>query len=551
MARYEDFEETALDERFPLIGRLSGMIGMPVSIIDTETTGLTPPVGIVEIAMMEIGGGDAPDAARMRQTLVKPDVEIEKGAIEVHGITPEQVADKPGVEALFDDLADLFQHHVVSGFNTVSFDVPKLALALKRVRDLPETPLPTAHLDVIEMWRGISGGLDGKLADVAERYGVALGRSHRADGDVLTTARILEAMILHHGLGPVSRFMRVRRDGHDVMVPNVPSPCLPVPIEVANGEKVLKQRILDRIAGGGALPPAAWAKFAREAHCSNFDLSQTLNRMLNSFEIAPEDVADVDQQAVIGKHLSDAIAEVGSDRKLKPLKKAIEKASGREVTYVQINAALVLRELGRPLRLDDPAPSSGQPAREEPAPEEAQPEKASSRDTEGDRRERARRAVLTRIERTGLGIGKGDHARILSETGCKGIDLSFAIGDLLREGAIGPEAVADQEDQDAIAPHIDRVMAQVSDSGRLKPIKERLDKALGRPVDYIQVRVALMLSENAKRQQANVQPDESAFDGLDDPDPEPEPAVAVDTPTEPRPEPEPADGDDSDSIPRW
>ncbi len=64
-------------------------------VLDTETTGLSPEAGhrIIEIGCVELD--NRLYTGRTLHHYVNPDREIEAGAQDVHGITNEQVADKP------------------------------------------------------------------------------------------------------------------------------------------------------------------------------------------------------------------------------------------------------------------------------------------------------------------------------------------------------------------------------------------------------------------------------------------------------------------------
>ena len=72
-------------------------------VLDTETTGLEPKQGhrIIEIGCVELI--DRRLTGNNFHQYIQPDREIDEGAIEVHGITPEFLADKPRFEDVVDD----------------------------------------------------------------------------------------------------------------------------------------------------------------------------------------------------------------------------------------------------------------------------------------------------------------------------------------------------------------------------------------------------------------------------------------------------------------
>lgn len=72
-------------------------------VLDTETTGLEPKEGhrIIEIGCVEMV--DRKLTGNNFHQYLQPDREIDAGAIEVHGITNEFLADKPHFEDIFED----------------------------------------------------------------------------------------------------------------------------------------------------------------------------------------------------------------------------------------------------------------------------------------------------------------------------------------------------------------------------------------------------------------------------------------------------------------
>jgi DNA polymerase-3 subunit epsilon len=73
-------------------------------VLDTETTGLEPSDGhrIIEVGCVELINRRLTD--NRFHYYLNPDREIDEGAIEVHGITTEFLADKPRFEEIADDL---------------------------------------------------------------------------------------------------------------------------------------------------------------------------------------------------------------------------------------------------------------------------------------------------------------------------------------------------------------------------------------------------------------------------------------------------------------
>ncbi len=91
-------------------------------ILDTETTGLEPSQGhrIIEIGCVEVV--DRKLTGNHYHQYIQPEREIDEQAIEIHGITPEFLADKP----VFSDIVDEFMTFVDGGelvIHNAPFDV--------------------------------------------------------------------------------------------------------------------------------------------------------------------------------------------------------------------------------------------------------------------------------------------------------------------------------------------------------------------------------------------------------------------------------------------
>src|SRR5882672_4951560 len=104
-------------------------------ILDTETTGLDPALGhrIIEIAAVEIVNRRFTD--KHYHQYVHPEREIDAGALEVHGITVEFLADKPRFREVAKEMLEFIEGAELIIHNA-SFDVSFLDYELALV-DLP------------------------------------------------------------------------------------------------------------------------------------------------------------------------------------------------------------------------------------------------------------------------------------------------------------------------------------------------------------------------------------------------------------------------------
>ena len=109
---------------------MSGSVPRQVAL-DLETTGLTVGNRIIEIGCVEIVGRDL--TGRQYQSYVNPEHEIEEGAQRVHGITSEQLVDKPKFPEILDEVLEFVRDAEVLIHNA-EFDLSFLNHELKLAR---------------------------------------------------------------------------------------------------------------------------------------------------------------------------------------------------------------------------------------------------------------------------------------------------------------------------------------------------------------------------------------------------------------------------------
>jgi len=158
-------------------------------VLDTETTGLEPEQGhrIIEIGCVEMF--NRRKTGRTFHRYLRPDREVDWGALQVHGITNEFLAKQPRfadvVEELlsFIDGAELIIHNA-------AFDVAFLDAELRR---LPGPPKAIARLckvlDTLPLARRMHPGQRNSLDALCKRY--AVDNSRRELHGALLDAQIL------------------------------------------------------------------------------------------------------------------------------------------------------------------------------------------------------------------------------------------------------------------------------------------------------------------------------------------------------------------------
>lgn len=234
-------------------------------VLDTETTGLEPSQGhrIIEIGAVEIV--DRKLTGNHYHQYIRPDREVDEGAIEVHGITNEFLADKP-------DFAQIVEEFLafVSGAELVihnaPFDVGFIDAELARLR--PARGLITnvcTIRDTLVMAREKHPGQKNSLDALCKRYMVD--NSQRDLHGALLDAEILaDVYLLMTGgqtalsLGTASADSSA--GGSEVRRLSSTRPALPV---IAASEDELaahreKLAAIEKAAGG----PSLWTQLERD-----------------------------------------------------------------------------------------------------------------------------------------------------------------------------------------------------------------------------------------------------------------------------------------------
>lgn len=96
-----------------------------IVFFDIESTGLNVIRDrIVQIALIKYFA-DGRDAVE-KEMLINPGIPISAEAMEVHGITPDKLKNKPAFSEVAQELFDFIGHADLSGYNSDRFDVPML-----------------------------------------------------------------------------------------------------------------------------------------------------------------------------------------------------------------------------------------------------------------------------------------------------------------------------------------------------------------------------------------------------------------------------------------
>ncbi|MBQ75651.1 MAG: DNA polymerase III subunit epsilon [Gammaproteobacteria bacterium] len=141
-------------------------------VLDTETTGLEVEQGhrILEIGCVEIIGRKI--TQRQFHHYINPQREIDEGALRVHGISQEFLADKP----LFADIWELFLDFVKGSeliIHNAAFDLAFIDNEMKRLAPENGSILEyCSYVDSLELARNKHPGQKNSLDALCKRYSV-------------------------------------------------------------------------------------------------------------------------------------------------------------------------------------------------------------------------------------------------------------------------------------------------------------------------------------------------------------------------------------------
>ncbi len=157
--------------------------------LDTETTGLDPKLGH---RIIEVGAVEAIDrrlTGHHFHRYVNPDRDIDPGAVAVHGITSEFLADKPRFSEIARDLVTYLANATIVIHNA-AFDLGFLEAEFKLIRlDAPVITAKDQVIDSLALARARFPGKRNSLDALCDRFGID--NSSRNLHGALLDARLL------------------------------------------------------------------------------------------------------------------------------------------------------------------------------------------------------------------------------------------------------------------------------------------------------------------------------------------------------------------------
>jgi DNA polymerase III epsilon subunit-like protein len=150
---------------------------------------------IIEVSMLHI---NPQGQLAWTTALVNPEKPISPSTSQKTGLYAADVKDAPTwAEGWAQAFAHIADKHIVIGFNCVEMGCP----AVQSQNDRYAMPAAVFKdvIDVRSLWWTLNHGKKSTLADVSQHFAVYVDASHRAQADVIATARVLDRMIATHG----------------------------------------------------------------------------------------------------------------------------------------------------------------------------------------------------------------------------------------------------------------------------------------------------------------------------------------------------------------
>jgi DNA polymerase-3 subunit epsilon len=213
-------------------------------VLDTETTGLEPSEGhrVIELACLELHGRRA--TGRHFHRYMNPERAIDIGASQVHGMTAEDLADKPK----FCDIADEFLEFVSGAellIHNAPFDVAFLNAELVRL-GRPRIDAVCTVIDTLAMARELNPGKKNGLDALCDRYSVD--NSKRTLHGALLDAQLLADVWLAMTRGQETLDMMMSSaEAPSMMLSEAPIKAALVVLRASNEERALHAALCERI----------------------------------------------------------------------------------------------------------------------------------------------------------------------------------------------------------------------------------------------------------------------------------------------------------------
>ena len=183
----------------------------PLAVFDIEATGINPRTDrIIELSVIKLS---PPKGEReIRSFLMNPGIPIPPESTAIHGIKPEDVADKPFFKDLAPEIYKLLNGCDLAGFNVIRFDLPMLTEEFLRA----SIQFDISNRRIVDAQRIFHKKEPRDLTAALKFYcDEFLLDGHRAEVDALATLRVLEGQLerykdLPSNMDELSRYCDLR-----------------------------------------------------------------------------------------------------------------------------------------------------------------------------------------------------------------------------------------------------------------------------------------------------------------------------------------------------
>ena len=162
----------------------------PIVFIDIESTGLSiSDDRIVEISILKVNLDGSEDVKTIR---INPEKSISEEAMNVHGITNEEVANCPTFKGVAKTIADFMKGADIGGYNSNKYDIPLLSEEFLRC-DIDIDLKKRKFVDV----QTIFHKMEKRTLEAAYKFycDKDLENAHSAEADIRATYEILKSQL--------------------------------------------------------------------------------------------------------------------------------------------------------------------------------------------------------------------------------------------------------------------------------------------------------------------------------------------------------------------
>ncbi len=172
------------------------------TVIDTELTGLNERKdSIISIGAVKMTGSKI-DLSKNFHKLTKPETKFRSESVVIHGITPSDVSEEPGIDSILSEFVDFCGSDTIVG-HCVSIDMAFINREMKRVFG---NPMANPVIDTFFIYEWIRNQAPSKpcfsyatkdsgLYEIAKCFEIPVRGAHDALTDAFITAQIFQRFI--------------------------------------------------------------------------------------------------------------------------------------------------------------------------------------------------------------------------------------------------------------------------------------------------------------------------------------------------------------------